>query len=79
MPFHLNVCDAFDDGGSGIVDAVEHRLIESSSLTRGNKQKNEAYLELYHRGNMKKALRAVQNRFEETLKTIKVVADRRMI
>ncbi len=63
MPFHLDVCNAFNDGGSGVVDAVEHRLSAVFSLSSVGSRGMLSDLELYHRGNMKKTVRALQRNY----------------
>lgn len=60
MSFHLDVCNALDDGGSGVVDAVEHRLSAVFSLSSAGNQGILSDLELDHGGNMKKTIRALQ-------------------
>lgn len=60
MSFHLDICNAFDDGGSGVVDAIEHRLPAVFSLSSAGSRGILSDLELYHRGNMKKTVRARQ-------------------
>lgn len=64
MSFHLDVCNAFNDGGSGVVDAVEHRLSAVFSLSSAGNRGIRSDLELDHRGNMKKTVRALQRYYQ---------------